>query len=49
MRERSEMILADLIQIRAEQQPDLEVLTFEQLSLGDAIYHRDRYASLREF
>jgi crotonobetaine/carnitine-CoA ligase len=36
MRERSEMILADLIQIRAEQQPDLEVLTFEQLSLGNA-------------
>jgi crotonobetaine/carnitine-CoA ligase len=27
------MILADLIQIRAEQKPDLEVLTFEHLSL----------------
>jgi crotonobetaine/carnitine-CoA ligase len=33
MRERSEMVLADLIQIRAEQQPDLDVLTFEHLSL----------------
>ena len=33
MRERSEMILADLIQIRAEQMPDLDVLTFEHLSL----------------
>ncbi|UCE84832.1 MAG: AMP-binding protein [Deltaproteobacteria bacterium] len=33
MRERSEMILADLIRIRAERQPDLPVLTFEHLSL----------------
>jgi crotonobetaine/carnitine-CoA ligase len=33
MRERSEMILADLIQIRAERQPDLDVLTFEHVSL----------------
>ena len=33
MRERSEMILADLIQIRAEKNPDLDVLTFEHLSL----------------
>jgi len=33
MRERSEMILADLVRIRAEQQPDLDVLTFEHLSL----------------
>jgi crotonobetaine/carnitine-CoA ligase len=33
MRERSEMILADLIQIRAEQKPDLDVLSFEHLSL----------------
>ena len=33
MRERSEMILADLIQIRAEEKPDLDVLTFEHLSL----------------
>jgi len=29
MRERNEMILADLIAIRAEQHPDLDVLTFE--------------------
>ena len=33
MRERSEMILADLIAVRAEQRPDLDVLTFEHLSL----------------
>ncbi len=33
MRERNEMILADLIQIRAEEKPDLDVLTFEHLSL----------------
>jgi len=33
MRERSEMILADLIQLRAEKNPDLDVLTFEHLSL----------------
>jgi crotonobetaine/carnitine-CoA ligase len=33
MRERSEMILADLVEIRAEQQPDLDVLTFEHVSL----------------
>ena len=33
MRERNEMVLADLIQIRAEQKPDLDVLTFEHLSL----------------
>ncbi len=33
MRQRNEMILADLIQIRAEQQPDRDVLTFEHLSL----------------
>ena len=30
---RNEFILADLIEIRAEQQPDLDVLTFEHLSL----------------
>ncbi|MBW2667550.1 MAG: AMP-binding protein [Deltaproteobacteria bacterium] len=35
MRERHEMVLADLIQIRAEQTPDLDVLTFEHLSLDD--------------
>jgi crotonobetaine/carnitine-CoA ligase len=33
MRERNEMVLADLIQIRAEQKPELDVLTFEHLSL----------------
>jgi crotonobetaine/carnitine-CoA ligase len=33
VRERNEMILADLIQIRAEQKPDVDVLTFEHLSL----------------
>jgi crotonobetaine/carnitine-CoA ligase len=33
MRERNEMILADLVEIRAEQTPDLDVLTFEHLSL----------------
>jgi crotonobetaine/carnitine-CoA ligase len=35
MRERNEMILADLIAARAERQPDLDVLTFERWSLGD--------------
>ncbi len=36
MRERNEMILADLVQVRAERTPDLDVLTFEHLSLdGD--------------
>ena len=33
MRERSELILADIIATRAEQTPDLDVLTFEHLSL----------------
>lgn len=33
MRERNEFILADLIALRAEQKPDLDVLTFEHLSL----------------
>ncbi len=33
MRERSEAILADLIELRAEQHPDLDVLTFEHWSL----------------
>jgi len=37
MRERSEGILADLVRIRAEQKPELDVLTFEHLSLdGEA-------------
>ena len=33
MRERNEMILADLVAIRAERSPDLDVITFEHLSL----------------
>ncbi len=33
MRDRNEFILADLIALRAEQKPDLDVLTFEHLSL----------------
>ncbi len=33
-RERNEAILADLIALRAERQPDLDVLTFERWSLG---------------
>jgi carnitine-CoA ligase len=36
MRERSPMILGDLIRMRAEEKPDLDVLTFEHLSLDDA-------------
>ncbi len=35
MRERNEFILADMIQAKAEKQPDLDVLTFEHLSLDD--------------
>lgn len=33
-RERNEAVLADLIALRAERQPDLDVLTFERWSLG---------------
>jgi crotonobetaine/carnitine-CoA ligase len=33
MRPRNELVLADLIAIRTEQKPDLDVLTFEHLSL----------------
>jgi crotonobetaine/carnitine-CoA ligase len=33
MRERNEMILADLIEMRAEEQPNFDVLTFEHASL----------------
>ncbi len=48
MREPNEMILADLIRMRAEQQPDLDVLTFEHLSLdGNATADEVRtYADL---
>jgi len=35
MRERSPLILGDLIRIRSEEKPDLDVLTFEHLSLDD--------------
>lgn len=49
-RRRDEMILADLIALRAEAQPDLDVLTFEHLSLdGGAIPDQVRtYADLSE-
>ena len=33
MRERNEMILADVIEARAEKEPDRDVLTFEHLTL----------------
>lgn len=50
MRERSEMVLGDLVGIRAEQKPDLDVLSFEHLSLdGGATADEVRsYADLRE-
>jgi crotonobetaine/carnitine-CoA ligase len=35
VRERNETLLADLVATRAERRPDLDVLTFEHLSLGD--------------
>ncbi|MAG31159.1 MAG: ATP-dependent acyl-CoA ligase, partial [Deltaproteobacteria bacterium] len=35
MRQLNPFILADLIRIRAEEKPDLDVLTFEHLSLDD--------------
>ena len=35
MRERNELILADLIALRAEQRPELDVLTFEHYSLDE--------------
>ena len=37
MRERNEFILADLISIRAEQKPELDVLTFEHYSLDGGV------------
>ena len=50
MRERNPFILADLIQLRAEEKPDLDVLTFEHLSLdGGATPDEIRtYADLAE-
>ena len=35
MREANELVLADLLRLKAESDPDLPVLTFEHLSLGD--------------
>ena len=35
MRAQSPMILGDLVRIRANEKPDLDVLTFEHLSLDD--------------
>ena len=35
MSERNEIRLSDMIEIRAEQQPDRDVLTFEHYSLDD--------------
>ncbi|MEZ5169629.1 MAG: AMP-binding protein [Acidimicrobiia bacterium] len=48
--DRDEMVLADLIALRAEEQPDLDVLTFEHLSLdGGATSDEVRtYADLAE-
>ena len=47
MRERSDLILADLIANRAEQRPDLDVLTFERWSLGGDLTDEVRtYADL---
>lgn len=49
MRERNEFILADLISIRAEQKPDLDVITFEHYSLdgGDTADEVRTYADLQ--
>jgi crotonobetaine/carnitine-CoA ligase len=50
MRERNESILADLIAARAEQKPDLDVLTFERWSLsgGELPDEVRTYAELQE-
>ncbi len=49
MRDRSDMILADLIANRAEQRPDLDVLTFERWSLSSGLADEVRsYAALHE-
>ena len=50
MRERSESVLADLVEIRAEQHADLDVVTFEHLSLdGGATPDEVRtYGDLRD-
>ena len=48
MRARSEMVLADLVRIRAEAKPDLDVLSFEHLSLDGGATPDEvrRYADL---
>jgi crotonobetaine/carnitine-CoA ligase len=48
MRVRSEMVLADLVRIRAEAKPDLDVLSFEHLSLDGGATPDEvrRYADL---
>jgi crotonobetaine/carnitine-CoA ligase len=47
MRERNELILADLVASRAERQPDLDVLTFERWSLAPELADEVRtYAQL---
>ncbi|MEW6268498.1 MAG: AMP-binding protein [Thermodesulfobacteriota bacterium] len=49
MQRRNEMVLGDLVALRAEQKPDFDVLTFEHLSLADG--HADEvvtYARLHE-
>lgn len=48
MRERNEMILADLVAARAEQKSDLDVLTFERWSLGREPDEVRTYGALRE-
>lgn len=50
MRERNELILADLIALRAERTPDLDVLTFEHFSLdgGTTADEVRTYAGLYE-
>lgn len=49
-RSRNEMILADMIALRAESQPDLDVLTFEHLSLDGGVNPDEvrTYADLAE-
>jgi crotonobetaine/carnitine-CoA ligase len=50
VRERNEMILADLITIRAEQRPDFDVLTFDRSGVGDGTLPDEvrTYAALAE-
>jgi crotonobetaine/carnitine-CoA ligase len=48
MRQRNELILADLIAMRAEQRPDLDILTFEHLSLDEGLDEVRTYAELHQ-